>query len=51
MIDKSDHFPIELYFNLIKMNYKLTISYDGTNYSGWQIQPDSKTIQEIIEKV
>ena len=32
------------------MNYKLTISYDGTNYSGWQIQPDSKTIQEIIEK-
>ena len=33
------------------MNYKLTISYDGTNYSGWQIQPDSKTIQEIIEKV
>lgn len=32
-------------------NYKLTISYDGTGYRGWQRQPDTdKTIQGIIEK-
>ena len=27
------------------LNYKITIQYDGTNYHGWQIQPDGRTIQ------
>ena len=26
-------------------NFKLTIQYDGTSYSGWQIQKDQDTIQ------
>lgn len=30
------------------MNYKLTVQYDGTKYSGWQIQAGSKTIQQTI---
>lgn len=29
-------------------NYKLIIQYDGTDYSGWQIQSGSKTIQQTI---
>ncbi|MBW7868682.1 MAG: tRNA pseudouridine(38-40) synthase TruA [Brumimicrobium sp.] len=29
--------------------YFFECSYDGTNYSGWQIQPNAKTIQEEIE--
>lgn len=30
--------------------WKLTIQYDGTNYCGWQIQPDGMpTVQEEIE--
>ena len=29
-------------------NYKLIIQYDGTNYSGWQIQKNSKSIQQKI---
>ncbi|MGE5812042.1 MAG: tRNA pseudouridine(38-40) synthase TruA [Ignavibacteria bacterium] len=29
-------------------NFKLTIQYDGTNYSGWQIQENSLTIQQEI---
>ncbi|MDR2846831.1 MAG: tRNA pseudouridine(38-40) synthase TruA [Mycoplasmataceae bacterium] len=33
------------------MNYKLTITYDGSNYHGWAIQPDVITIQATIEKV
>lgn len=32
------------------MNYKLTIAYDGTAYSGWQIQPHAHSIQERIRK-
>jgi tRNA pseudouridine38-40 synthase len=31
--------------------YKLVIRYDGTNYYGWQKQPNQKTIQGEIEKV
>jgi tRNA pseudouridine38-40 synthase len=31
-------------------NIKLTISYDGTDFAGWQTQPDRRTIQETIEK-
>ena len=30
-------------------NIKLTIEYDGTNYHGWQIQPNGITIQETIQ--
>jgi len=30
--------------------YKLTIQYDGTTYSGWQIQPGAPTIQDKIQK-
>jgi len=30
-------------------NIKLLIEYEGTNYCGWQIQPDCETIQGIIE--
>lgn len=29
-------------------NIKLTIEYDGTNYCGWQIQPNAPTIQGTI---
>ncbi len=31
-------------------NYKLTIAYDGTQYKGWQIQPNGLSIQEVIQK-
>jgi tRNA pseudouridine38-40 synthase len=30
--------------------YKLTIEFDGTDFSGWQIQPDSRTVEETIEQ-
>ncbi len=30
-------------------NIKLTIEYDGTNYLGWQRQPQGPTIQEVLE--
>ncbi len=32
------------------MRLKLTIAYDGQPYSGWQIQPNSRTIQACIEE-
>ncbi len=31
------------------VNIKLSIEYDGTNYLGWQRQPQGVTIQEVLE--
>jgi tRNA pseudouridine38-40 synthase len=28
---------------------RITVSYDGTNYHGWQVQPETATIQSAIE--
>ena len=33
------------------MRFLATIEYDGTNYAGWQIQPNGISIEEEIEKV
>lgn len=33
------------------MAIKCTVSYDGTQYKGWQVQPGLKTIQGEIEQV
>jgi tRNA pseudouridine38-40 synthase len=27
----------------------LTISYEGTNYSGWQVQPNGLAVQQVVE--
>lgn len=32
------------------MRFFLTLSYDGTNYSGWQTQPNAPTVQQTIEE-
>ena len=32
-------------------NIKLTIAYDGTNYSGWQCQKNGRAIQDVIERL
>lgn len=29
---------------------KLTVAYDGTNYCGWQVQPNGLTIQQVLNK-
>lgn len=31
-------------------NIKLTLEYDGTNYCGWQKQPNASSIQETLEE-
>lgn len=31
-------------------NYKLIIQYDGTNYSGWQVQTNANSIQQEITR-
>lgn len=31
-------------------SFALTVAYDGTHYSGWQVQPGQRTIQGELEK-
>jgi tRNA pseudouridine38-40 synthase len=31
-------------------NILLTLSYDGTGYSGWQVQPDRPSVQACVER-
>ncbi len=33
-----------------KRRFKVIVGYDGTNYSGWQLQPDKRTIQGEMEQ-
>ena len=29
--------------------FKLTVAYDGTGFSGWQVQPNQRTIQGHLQ--
>lgn len=29
---------------------KLTVAYDGTNYCGWQVQPNGLSVQEVLNR-
>jgi tRNA pseudouridine38-40 synthase len=33
-----------------KQRYFIELSYDGTHYHGWQIQPNATTVQEVLNK-
>ena len=34
---------------LFMRRIKLTVAYDGCNYSGWQIQPNASTIEQVLD--
>lgn len=45
-------FKLELYLYLcsVKKRYFLYCSYKGTNYHGWQMQPNGISVQEVLTK-
>jgi len=34
----------------VTRTFRLTIAYDGTEYAGWQVQPDQSTIQGTLQQ-
>jgi len=32
------------------MRYFIYLSYNGSKYHGWQIQPNATTVQEVVQK-
>ena len=46
---KPEFFKFTSNLNHLTQRYFIQLSYQGTNYHGWQIQPNAKTVQEIIE--
>jgi len=33
-----------------KQRYFIELAYDGTNYHGWQVQPNAVTVQEVLDR-
>ena len=46
---RSSSPTLRLTWRCLKMVLKLTLEYDGSNYSGWQLQPRHDSIQARIE--
>lgn len=41
---------VKVIFFIVKQRYFIQLSYKGTNYHGWQIQPNAISVQEILHK-
>lgn len=46
----SEAAKLQLDLPTVMRNLKITLSYDGTDFCGWQTQPEKRTVQETLER-
>ncbi|MCC9644907.1 tRNA pseudouridine(38-40) synthase TruA [Rhodopirellula sp. JC740] len=49
--EQTDQAPREEQQSFSGRTFHLTVAYDGSNYCGWQVQPDQVSVQAEIENV
>jgi len=48
-MNDDNHVSISQYVDIIMKRYFVYLAYNGTNYCGWQIQPNGNSIQQTLE--
>ena len=49
-VGEKSQTSIPVSYTHLHMRVKMIVAYDGTNYCGWQIQPNGITIEQVLNE-